>query len=228
MAITQTRHEHTTDVAGAAPVDLKLEAVAIPVADVDRAKRFYETLGWRLDADFVIGKDFRGVQLTPPGSGCSIHIGKGVTTAQPGTAQGLFLVVDDIEAARTELIGHGVKVSDAFHFDSEHRPVPGLDPQRGSYLSYATFTDPDGNHWLLQEVKTRLPGRGLSPDLATLTGLLREAETRHGAYESSAPKHHWSDWYAAYIVARERGRNPEEAAQDGAHHMERLASRSRG
>jgi catechol 2,3-dioxygenase-like lactoylglutathione lyase family enzyme len=228
MTITQTRHEHATEVAGAATVDLKLEAVAIPVADVDRAKHFYESIGWRLDIDFVMGKAFRGVQLTPPGSSCSIHIGKGVTTAVPGTAQGLFLVVDDIEAARTELLDHGVDVSEPFHFDDEHRPIPGLDPERASYRSYATFSDPDGNRWVLQEVRTRLPGRGVSLDLATLTELLREAEMRHGEYEASAPKHHWSDWYAAYIIARERGRNPEESARDGARHMERLTSGSRG
>ena len=183
---------------GAATVDLKLEAVVLPVSDVDRAKRFYEGLGWRLDADFA-GEDWRAVQLTPPGSPCSIHFGIGVTTAVPGSVQGLLLVVDDVEAARTELIAKGVDVSEPFHFSGIRGPrLPGPDPERRSYASYASFSDPDGNSWVLQEVKTRLPGRGLSLDAATLTELLREAETHHGAYEPTAPKHHWSAWYAAY------------------------------
>src|SRR5215470_4614415 len=130
-------------------VDLKFEVVAIPVSNVDRAKAFYQGLGWTLDADFVIGKDFRAVQLTPPGSPCSIHMGRGVTTAAPGSAQGMFLVVSDIDAARAELIGHGVQVSDVFHFDGDHRSVPGPEPQRRSYGSYATWSDPDGNRWLM-------------------------------------------------------------------------------
>jgi catechol 2,3-dioxygenase-like lactoylglutathione lyase family enzyme len=204
-----------------ATVDLKLEVVAIPVADVDRAKRFYESLGWKLDADFMIGKDFRAVQLTPPGSPCSIHL---ATTAVPGSAQGMFLVVSDIEAARRELIGHGVDVSETFHFDGDHHAVPGPDSERRSYGSYASFRDPDGNGWLLQEVNARLPGRGLSLDLATLTELLRETEKRHGEYEPTAPKHHWSEWYSAYIVARENGRTPDEAAKAAALHMERTSN----
>jgi catechol 2,3-dioxygenase-like lactoylglutathione lyase family enzyme len=194
----------------ATTVDLKLEAIPIPVADVDRAKAFYEGLGWRLDADFMVGRDFRAVQLTPPGSPCSIHL---VTTAVPGSAQGMFLVVSDIEAARTELSAHGVDVSEVFHFDGEHRPVPGPDPKLPSYGTYASFSDPDGNRWVLQQVTTRLPGRGLSLDVATLTNLLQETENRHGTYEPTAPKHHWSGWYAAYVVARERGRTPDEAAR---------------
>jgi catechol 2,3-dioxygenase-like lactoylglutathione lyase family enzyme len=203
-----------------AHVDMKLEVVVIPVSDVDRAKRFYEGLGWRLDADFA-GDDWRAVQLTPPGSPCSIHFGKGVTTAAPGSVQGLFLVVDDIEAARAELIAKGADVSEPFHYAGVRGPrLAGPDPERGSYRSYASFSDPDGNSWLLQEIKTRLPGRGLSLDVAALTELLRETEQRHGQYEPTAPKHHWSAWYAAYIVARERGKTPEEAAQDGALHIE--------
>lgn len=206
--------------------DLKLEVVVIPVADVDRAKRFYERLGWRLDADFASGEDWRVVQLTPPGSPCSVMFGKGLTTAVPGSVQGTFLVVDDLEAARAELIGHGVDVSEVFHFEGGLHVVgtngraPGPDPEGRSYYSYASFSDPDGNGWLLQEVKTRLPGRGFSMDVATLTELLRETEKRHGEYEPTAPKHHWSGWYAAYIVARRQGRTPEEAAKDGALHME--------
>ena len=207
----------------AATVDMKLEVVVIPVSDVDRAKRFYGGLGWRLDADFAAGDDWRAVQMTPPGSPCSVIFGKGFTTAVPGSVQGTFLVVDDIEAARAELIRHGVDVSEVFHFDGALHVAgtkgraPGKDPQGNSYRSWASFSDPDGNGWLLQEVKTRLPGRGLSSmDVATLTELLRETEEHHGEYEATAPKHHWSDWYAAYIVARQHGRTPEEAAKDAA------------
>jgi catechol 2,3-dioxygenase-like lactoylglutathione lyase family enzyme len=204
-------------------VDLKLEVVVIPVSDVDRARRFYEGLGWRLDADFSNGADWRVVQLTPPGSPCSIHVGKGITTAAPGSAQNLYLVVSDIAAARKELINRGAEVSGAFHFNAPGAPpVPGPDPKGGSYTTFASFRDPDGNSWLLQEIKTRLPGRGLSNlDVATLTELLREAETRHGQYEPTAPKHHWSDWYAGYIAARERGKTPDEAANDAALRMNR-------
>lgn len=226
MSRTQMSNEHSSQVSTAATVDLKLEVVVLPVADVERAKRFYESLGWRLDADFAAGDDWRGVQLTPPGSPCSVIFGKGITTAVPGSVQGTFLIVDDIEAARAELIRHGVEVSEVFHFDGRLRVVgtegrvPGPDPEGRSYSSYASFRDPDGNGWLLQEVTTRLPGRGLSLDVATLTELLREAEQRHAEYESTAPKHHWSGWYAAYIVAREQGRTPEDAAREGALHIQ--------
>ena len=222
MSSTQMSNAHATQIPTAATVDLKLEVVVIPVADVDRAKRFYEGLGWRLDADFAAGENWRGVQMTPPGSPCSIHFGKGITTAAPGSIPNLYLVVSDMEAARRELIGRGVGVTDAFHYAAFGGPrVPGPDPDGRSYGTYATFSDPDGNSWLLQEVKTRLPGRGLSNlDVPTLTELLQEAEKHHGEYEPTAPKHHWSDWYAAYIVAREQGRTPEEAARDGALHME--------
>src|SRR5262245_55090823 len=140
-------------------VNMKLEVVVLPVSDVDRAKRFYAGLGWRLDADFTAG-DFRVVQLTPPGSQCSIHFGMGVTPAAPGSVQNLFLVVFDIEEARAELIGRGVDVSEAFHYAGIRGPrVPGPDPERRSYATFASFSDPDGNGWLLQEIKTRLPGR---------------------------------------------------------------------
>ena len=198
-------------------VDLKLEVMAIPVSDVDRAKAFYERLGWTLDADFMLGKDFRAVQLTPPGSPCSIHLS---TTAPPGSAQGMFLVVSDLEAARSSLVARGANVSEVFHFDGDHRAVPGPDAQRPSYGSYASFTDPDGNAWVLQQVKTRLPGRGLSLDVETLTALFQETEERHGTYEPTAPKHHWSGWYAAYVVARERGRTPDDAAGEATRHIE--------
>ena len=176
MSSTQMSKEHATQTPGAGKVDMKLEVVVIPVSDVDRAKRFYQSLGWRLDADFADGDGWRVVQLTPPGSACSVFFGKGLTTAAPGSVQGLLLIVDDIDAARAELIGHGVDVSEVFHFEGglhftgTQGRVPGPDPERRSYFTLASFNDPDGNGWLLQEIKTRLPGRGLSSlDVATLT-----------------------------------------------------------
>jgi catechol 2,3-dioxygenase-like lactoylglutathione lyase family enzyme len=218
MSSTQvnTESQGATFVPAAPTVDLKLEVVVIPVSDVDRAKRFYTGLGWREDADFSNGSDWRVVQLTPPGSPCSIHFGKGITKAAPGSVQGTYLVVDDIAAARSELVGHGAVVSDIFHIGPATGRGPGPDPEHRSYFSYASFSDPDGNSWLLQEITTRLPGRGFSNlDVATLTDLLREAEAHHGEYEPTAPKHHWSQWYAAYIVAREQGKTPDAAAQAG-------------
>jgi catechol 2,3-dioxygenase-like lactoylglutathione lyase family enzyme len=206
-----------------APVDLKLEVVVLPVSDVDRSKRFYEGLGWRVDADFPGVDGFRVVQMTPPGSPCSIHFGQKVTTAAPGSIKNLYLVVSDIEAARRDLAGRGANVSESFHFTGfGEPPVPGPEPSGRSYGTYASFSDPDGNTWLLQEIKTRLPGRGLSNlDVATLTDLLQDAENGHGKYEPTAPKHHWSAWYAAYIVARQQGKAPEEAAQEGALNVQR-------
>jgi catechol 2,3-dioxygenase-like lactoylglutathione lyase family enzyme len=231
MSSTQTADEHATE-SPATAVDLKLEVVPLPVADVERAKRFYEGLGWRVDADFASGDEWRVVQLTPPGSPCSVSFGKGYTTAVPGSAQGTFLVVDDIEAARAELLARGVGVSDVFHFDGNLLRVtgtkgrlPGPDPKGSSYFSFASFSDPDGNSWLLQEVKTRFPGRGFSGDVDSITEVLREAEERHGEYERAAPKHHWSEWYAGYIVARQRGKTPEQAATDAARRLERKAER---
>ena len=224
MSMTETIAEQNTQTRTPATVDLKLEVVVIPVADTARSKQFYEGLGWRGDADFSKGENWRVVQMTPPGSPCSIHFGTGLTKAAPGSAQNLYLVVSDIQAARKELVERGAKVSEVFHFTSiGGAPEPGPDPKGGSYATFATFSDPDGNSFLLQEIKTRLPGRGLSNlDLATLTELLRDAEQRHGAYEATAPKHHWSDWYAAYIAAREEGKTPEEAVKDGARHMEAI------
>ena len=230
MTSTQSMSEPLTGTARAAAVDLKLEVVVIPVSDVDRAKRFYESLGWRLDADFPFDNGFRVVQFTPPGSGCSIQFGTNITSAAPGSAQGLYLIVSDIEAARDELVGRGAEISQVVHAGTpgaQFQPegasgrVGGPAPDHASYRSFATFSDPDGNGWLLQEIKTRLPGRGLSSmDVATLIPLLQEAEEHHGKYESTAPKHHWSEWDAAYLVARERGRAPDEAAKDAALHME--------
>jgi len=227
MTSTQMSNEHAAQVPSAGRVDMKLEVVVIPVSDVDRAKRFYLSMGWRLDADFATGDNWRVVQVTPPGSACSFFFGKGLTKATPGSVQGLLLIVDDVEAARAELIGYGVDVSRVFHFEGglhftgTQGRLPGPDPQGRSYFTFASVNDPDGNGWVLQEIKTRLPGRGLSSmDVATLTELLRETEQHHGEYEPTAPKHHWSGWYAAYLVARERGRTPEEAAKDAALHME--------
>ncbi len=173
-----------------------------------------------------MSNDWRVVQLTPPGSPCSIFVGKGVTTGVPGSVQGTFLVVEDVDAARAQIKGFGVDVSEVFHFDGglhvtgTQGRVPGRHPEDRSYFSFAEFKDPDGNSWLLQEIKTRLPGRGLSNlDVATLTELLKEAEKRHGEYSATAPKRHWSDWYAAYIVARQQGKTPEDAFKEGGLHM---------
>jgi catechol 2,3-dioxygenase-like lactoylglutathione lyase family enzyme len=227
MSDTQARNQRAHQAPTLAPSGLKIEVVVIPVSDVDRAKRFYESLGWRLDADFASGEDWRVVQLTPPASPCSVMFGKGLTTAVPGSVRGTFLVVDDVVAARAGLVSMDVDVSEVFHFEGDllrvvetSGRVPGPDPERRSYFSFASFSDPDGNSWLLQEVKARLPGRGLSNfDVATLTELLREAENGHGEHGATVPKHHWSGWYAAYIVARQQGKTPEEAAQAGALHI---------
>ncbi len=230
MSSTPMSNEHATQVPSAGMVDTKLEAVVIPVSDVDRSKRFYGSLGWRLDADFAFDNGFRVVQFTPPGSGCSVQFGTNITSAAPGSAQSLYLIVSELDAARDELVARGADISEVFHAgtpgaqfrrDGTSGRLSGPAPDHASYGSFATFSDPDGNGWLLQEIKTRLPGRGLSNlDVATLTELLREAEEHHGEYEPTAPKHHWSGWYAAYIVARERGKAPEAAAKDAALHLE--------
>jgi catechol 2,3-dioxygenase-like lactoylglutathione lyase family enzyme len=196
------------------PVDMKLEVAAIPVSDVDRAKQFYSRLGWRLDADFVVGDHFRGVQFTPPGSPASIHFGKGVTSAAPGSAQGLFLVVSDIETARAELVGRGVDVGEIFHLAAPgHPPIPGRDPQRRSYHSHATFKDPDGNTWLLQEVTSRLPGRVEATQtafssVADLAAAMQRAAAAHGEHEkrTGVRDANWPDWYAEYMAAEQAGR----------------------
>jgi catechol 2,3-dioxygenase-like lactoylglutathione lyase family enzyme len=215
--------------ANSAKVEMRFEVVVIPVADVDRSKTFYTKLGWRLDADFPFDNGFRVIQFTPPGSGCSVQFGTKMTVAAPGSAQGLYLIASDVEAARKELVARGVEVSEVFHAatpGAQFQPdgsgrVSGPAPDHATYRSFATFSDPDSNEWLFQEITTRLPGRGLSHlDVATLTELLREAEQHHGEYEPTAPKHHWSGWYAAYIVARQDGKTPEEAAKDGKLHIE--------
>jgi catechol 2,3-dioxygenase-like lactoylglutathione lyase family enzyme len=205
-----------------ARVDMKLEAVVIPVSDVDRAKEFYGKLGWRLDADFPFDNGFRVVQFTPPGSGCSVQFGAHITSAAPGSAQGLYLVVAGIEAAREELVARGVKVSEVFHAGApgaQFRPggtsgrVGGPAPDHATYSSFATFSDPDGNEWLLQEVTTRLPGRidlagtafASSNDLASA---LKRAEAAHGQHEKRTGQRdaNWSDWYAEYMVAEQAGK----------------------
>jgi catechol 2,3-dioxygenase-like lactoylglutathione lyase family enzyme len=207
--------------ASVARVDLKFESVVIPVADVDRAKEFYKRLGWRLDADFRFNNGFRIVQFTPPGSGCSVQFGANITSALPGSAQGLYLIVSNIEVARDELIARAVEVSNVFHagtpgaqFQPEGTPgrVNGAAPDHATYGSFATFSDPDGNGWLLQEVTTRLPGRIDSGEttfasVADLASALRRAETAHGEHEKriGAADPNWPDWYAAYIAAEQTG-----------------------
>ena len=205
--------------------DMKFEIVVIPVSDVDRAKKFYETLGWRLDADFASGDDFRAIQFTPPGSSCSVIFGTNVTAAVPGSAQGLYLIVSDIEAARAELLGRGVKVSEVFHSDGVYagkdepylfgrRRIGGPDAEHGSYRSFASFRDPDGNGWLFQEVTTRLAGRidSASTTFASandLAAAFRRAEAAHGKYETRIGQGrdaNWADWYAAYLVAEQSGK----------------------
>ena len=195
-------------------LDMKLEVVTIPVSDVKRAKDFYTDIGWRLDADFTVGDSFRVVQVTPPGSPSSVHFGTNATSAEPGSAQGLFLIVSDIEATRAELIVRGVAVSDVFHRAGPGKPaINGLDPQRRSYGSFATFSDPDGNTWLLQEVTNRLPGR-VETDITTfassieLAAALRRAASAHGEHEKRNGGQHdanWPDWYATYLVAEQAG-----------------------
>jgi catechol 2,3-dioxygenase-like lactoylglutathione lyase family enzyme len=198
----------------AATVDMKLEVVVIPVSDVDRAKRFYGGLGWRLDADFVVDGAFL-IQFTPPGSPCSIHFGTGLTPAAPGSARGLYLVVSDIEAACTELVARGADVSDVFHRAGPGKPpVKGRHPARSSYSSFATFRDPDGNEWLLQEVTTRFPGRIDSnatsfASVSDLASAMRRASAAHGEHEErmgGQRDENWPDWYAAYIVAEQAGK----------------------
>lgn len=198
---------------GAPAVDLKLEVVAIPVADVDRAKRFYGSLGWRLDADFPVGDSFRVVQFTPPGSPASIHFGTGITSATAGSARGLYLVVSDIDAARTDLVKRGAKVSEVFHRDDPGQPaISGRDPEGRSYRSYATFSDPDGNSWLLQEIIQRFPGRmdgdhTIYASAGDLASALRRAADAHGEHEKRTGEHdeNWPDWYAAYMAAERNG-----------------------
>jgi catechol 2,3-dioxygenase-like lactoylglutathione lyase family enzyme len=213
---------------------MKLEVVLLGVSDVDRAKAFYQNLGWRLDIDIAAG-DFRGVQMTPHNSEASIIFGKGVTSAKPGSAASLVLAVDDLDAARGDLIARGVEVSEVFHYAGgpfnnaiENPRVGGRDPQGRSYFSFASFEDPDGNVWLLQEITTRLPGRewkltrARAMDVATLAELLRETAEHHDHYEKTHAEHHWWDWYAPYLSARQQGSSPEEASAAADRYMDEV------
>jgi catechol 2,3-dioxygenase-like lactoylglutathione lyase family enzyme len=211
--------------ASVARVDMKFEIVVIPVSDVDRAKEFYGRLGWRLDADYDNGNDFRVIQFTPPGSGCSVIFGRNVTGAAPGSAQGLYLIVDDIETARKELLRRGIEISEVFHdaggmysgpdepYLFGRRRVSGRDPEHRSYRSFASFKDPDGNGWLFQEITTRLPGRieATATTFASandLASAFRRAEAAHGEHEKRTGQRdaNWPDWYAAYMVAEQSGK----------------------
>ena len=215
----------TTNTAKTEPVDMKLEVIVIGVSDIDRAKAFYENLGWRLDADFLISEDFRVIQLTPRNSPASIIFGKGITSVKPGSGFPLVLAVEDLDAARDELMKRGVRVSEVFHYaggpfnEARQNPrVAGRDPEDRSYFTFASFEDPDGNGYLLQEIKTRLPGRewesapalNVNDDLAEL---LRETSERHNLFEKTHAQHNWWDWYAPYLSARQKGGSPEEAAE---------------
>src|SRR5580700_10162891 len=209
-----------------ATVDMKFEIVVLPVSDADRAKEFYAGLGWRLDADYDNGKGFRVIQFTPPGSGCSVIFGKNVTGAAPGSAQGLYLIVSDLAAARAELLGLGVKISEVFHNDGVYAGpdepylfgrvrVSGPDPEHRSYRSFASFRDPDGNGWLFQELTDRAPGR-VDTDATTFTSsadlaaALRRAEAAHGEHEKRTGgqrDENWPDWYAQYMVSEQGGKD---------------------
>jgi catechol 2,3-dioxygenase-like lactoylglutathione lyase family enzyme len=224
MNTTDVRSETATGSAGVRRVDMKFEIVVIPVSDIDRAKRFYGGLGWRLDADFAAGDDYRVIQFTPPGSGCSVIFGKNVTAAIPGSAQGLYLVVSDIKAARDELLVRGVKIGEVFHGGNNEYAGPdepylfgrlrvaGPDPEHRSYRSFASFSDPDGNGWLLQEITSRLPGRvegdTTFASSTELAAALRRAAAAHGEHEKRIGKNdeNWPDWYAEYIVREQNGK----------------------
>jgi catechol 2,3-dioxygenase-like lactoylglutathione lyase family enzyme len=220
MSSTEVRTDDAAGDAGVRKVDLKMEAVVIPVSDVERAKAFYGGLGWRLDADFAFDNGFRVVQFTPPGSGCSIQFGTRITAAAPGSAQGLYLIVSDIEAAREELAARGAAVSDVFHSESpgaQFQPdgaggrVSGPSPD-GSYSTFVTFADPDGNSWLVQEITTRLPGRIESDETSyasvqDLANAMRRASVAHGEHEARTGQEdaNWPDWYAEYMVSEQAG-----------------------
>jgi catechol 2,3-dioxygenase-like lactoylglutathione lyase family enzyme len=215
MSTTELNTAAETQVPETRSIDMKLEVVILPVSDAERSKQFYASLGWREDADFPISEDLRVLQFTPPGSQASIIFGTGVTSAIPGSTGSRLLAVSDLDAARAELIERGVDVSEVFHgvafsADVETR-LPGPDPERKSYGSYASFSDPDGNEWLLQEVTSRLPGRVEAPDIASLSGLLLETALAHGRFEAVTPEHNWWDWYAPYFSARQKGGTPEQA-----------------
>ncbi|NEQ18558.1 MAG: bleomycin resistance protein [Microcoleus sp. SIO2G3] len=211
--------------------NMKLEVVVFTVSDVDRTKTFYENLGWRLDIDIAAG-GYRNVHVTPPNSDASIIFGKGVTPNTSSSVQNLVLAVDDLDTARKDLLDRGVNVSEIFHYAGgpfnnavENPRLPGRDPQSRSYFSFASFEDPDGNLWLLQEITTRLPGRlwdSSRADVATLANLLRETAEFHDHYEKTHVKHDWWDWYAPYLSARQNGSSSEEAAAAAERYMEEI------
>jgi catechol 2,3-dioxygenase-like lactoylglutathione lyase family enzyme len=214
-------------------MNMKLEVVIIPVSDVDRAKAFYEKLGFRLDID-IVNENFRGIQFTPPQSETSIIFGKGITSARPGSAD-LVLAVDNVDGAREDLIARGVNVSEVFHYAGgpfnntiKNARVIGRDLEGRSYFSFASFEDPDGNRWFLQEITARLPGREWKTagagtiDIGTLAELLHEAEQNHGEYEKTHAKHNWWDWYAAYFSARQNGSTSEQAAAAADRYMDEV------
>lgn len=204
----------TPESASESTVSMRFEVTTLPVADVDRAKSFYLALGWHLDVDLNFDETTRVVQFTPIGSPASFQFGTGMTTMSPGigSLQNLYLIVDDVTAARDELISRGADVSEIWHRGPRGVKEPGVDPEHNSYNSFATFSDPDGNTWLLQELTTRLPGRVRLLDAPKLADRLLETSERHGAFEAVAPPHNWWDWYAAYMEAREQGANPYDAA----------------
>ena len=214
-------------------MNMKLEVVIIPVSDVDRAKAFYEKLGWRFDGDFDGGDKLRVIQVTPPRSETSVIFGKGITLAKPGSASGLVLAVDNLDAARAELIERGAKVSEVFHFAGlpfnnsvDNARISGRDPKGGSYFSFASFEDPDGNQWLLQEITTRFPGREWEQkearpiNVATVAELLHETSEHHDHYEKTHAEHHWWDWYAPYFNARQSGQNSADATAAADRYMD--------
>jgi catechol 2,3-dioxygenase-like lactoylglutathione lyase family enzyme len=224
----------TTSASAAKPVDLKLEVVLIGVADVDRAKAFYEGLGWRVDADFA-SEGFRAIQVTPPNSPASVIFGKGLPSPKPGAVQSLVLAVADVGAARKDLIARGAKVSEVFHYAGgpfneavKDARVAGPDAQGRSYYSFASFEDPDGNGYLLQQITARLPGREWetasagATDIPTLAKLLRETGEHHDRYEKTHAEHQWSDWYAPYLSARQNGKPAEQAAAAADRYMDEV------
>ena len=224
MSTADTSNETAAQVPETGTVDFRFEVAILPVSDADRTKQFYASLGWREDADFPISEGYRVLQFTPPGSQASIIFGTGVTAAAPGSGGTRVLAVDDVDAARADLIERGVDVSEIFHgaaFSAgEQGRLPGPDPERKSYGSFASFSDPDGNEWLLQEITSRLPGRVDQKDVATLAELLLETAMHHDRFEKAAPAHNWWDWYAPYLDAREHGRNSEQADADADRYME--------
>jgi catechol 2,3-dioxygenase-like lactoylglutathione lyase family enzyme len=194
-------------------VPMRFEVTTLPVTDVDRAKSFYLSLGWQLEADINFDQQTRVVQITPTGSPASIQFGTG-TTMKPGVGslQNLYLVVDDVVVAREDLMSHGVDVSEVWHREPGDLMARGVDPERASYNSFATFSDPDGNTWLIQELTQRLPGRVQLPDVEDLAGRLLETSLQHERFDKAAPPHHWWDWYAAHMAARANGATNEEAS----------------